>query len=109
MVETIGDCNVDCIDDANIPVDIWLLQADNKDVADKYRCKIGQWVLHANNYMPRTGECSGTYIFVSDNKDELLEIIKTKIIPLYQTALNILNDMVVGKSTNLYYWSNKWN
>jgi len=80
-------------DDANIPVDIWL---SYENLA---------WNLRASNYMPRRGRVSEEGIDIrATTREELAEIIKNQIIPLYETALKQLNLIVEGKAECLYYW-----
>ena len=43
------------------------------------------------------------------SQDEIKEIITKHILPLYEKAVAILNDMVQGNlKANLYYWDNKY-
>ncbi len=100
MIESFGECDVDTMDDANIPVDIWFKSPDCEfnDHKDK-------WTLTAGNYMPRKGRVSeDAYCFVADTQEELSELVEEHIIPLYLIAINILQQMAAGKPANLYYW-----
>jgi len=82
--------------DANIPVDIWLTKESEKHA----------WQLTADNYMPRKGYLAGenTIKIRATTREELAEIVREKIIPLYESALKQLNLIVEGKAKSLYYW-----
>lgn len=95
--------SLDEFDDANIPVDIWLhtLTEDDTEYTDGFRYK-----LTASNYMPRKQRIEEEALsIISDNKEELQALIKEKIIPIYQKAIDVLNKMVDGTTNNLYYWN----
>lgn len=81
----------DQADDANIPVDIWLEKYDEteEDIPEDMK-----YVLRAGNYMPMKERVEGGFIVYSDNLAELQEIIKTKILPLYEVAVNKITDMI---------------
>ena len=74
-----------------------------KRVGDAVHCK---FCLAANNYMPRKASCEGelAYLVFADTREELVELIKEHIIPLYENALSILNEMCNGSKSCLYYW-----
>lgn len=100
MIESLGECDVDCMDDANIPVDIWFKSPDCE-----FNDHDSKWTLTAGNYMPRKGRVSeGAYCFVADTQEELSALVEEHVIPLYLIAINILQQMAAGKPTNLYYW-----
>lgn len=89
-------------DDANVPVDIWLdeLSDESEHYKDGYR-----YQLRASAYMPRKDSVyTGAFEVISDNKEELQLIVKNEILPFYETARNILLDMIAGKAECLYYW-----
>jgi len=121
----LGECSFDSADDSNIPVDIWLTKAEPEDVEDdiddfeEEDAREGGlydeseahkpdpsdlWTLKAANYCPRKGEAYGGAFRAVGTREELTLIIKTRIIPLYQTALKVLEGMVAGTEENLYYW-----
>ncbi len=101
MIESLGECNVQTMDDANVPVDIWFKSPDCD-----YNKHPGKWTLTAGNYMPRKGRVSQeAYCFVADTQEELSALVEEHIIPLYLAAINILQRMATGKPTSLYYWS----
>lgn len=97
-----GDCSFDSVDEANIPVDVWLSLTSEED---ENREK-GKWCLRAANYMPRRGTVSSdAYSVYSDNKEELNAIIREKILPLYRKAMDLLENMAFSsKGGSLYYW-----
>lgn len=89
-------------DDANVPVDIWLtdLSDESEHYKDGYR-----YLLKASAYMPRKDSVyAGAFEVISDNKEELQLIVKNEILPLYDSARNILLDIIAGKTDFLYYW-----
>jgi len=60
MIFENGECSLSRIDDANIPVDIWLTNAqkkaeDNEETLDPDIRDAGGWTLTAANYCPRKG------------------------------------------------------
>lgn len=100
MIESHGDLGVECINDANVPVCIWFHGPEHRWNTT------GQWSLRASNYMPRKEKVvEGAYIFTADTKEELSELVEKHILPLYVKATDILRQMVAGKLTNLFYWS----
>ena len=112
MIENTGELNIEGADSANIPVDIWLHNPVDWVEAD-YQYNGEQdpkdlWLLSANNYMPRKarlGSESGPCYEVWGTEQELRDLIAKYIIPLYETALNVLKNMSTGNgNTNLHYW-----
>lgn len=102
-VEVISECSFDDVDEANIPVDIWL--TEEEDDEDK---KTGYYTLKAGNYTPRKGMVSENLFEVrSKNPEALRKIVRDKIIPIYKTALAKLEAIASGKSDKLYYWEIK--
>jgi len=112
VIHSVGDLDITDAGDANVPVDIWIheLEAEcadelpwTKRVGDAVHCK---FCLAANNYMPRKASCEGelAYLVFADTREELVELIKEHIIPLYENALSILNEMCNGSKSYLYYW-----
>lgn len=94
MMENNSDFGIDDFDDANIPVDIRL-----EKLGDKY-------VLTASNYMPRKDAiCEGVLGISSNNKQELMDIVKDKFLPIYEKAVQALIDISEGKREDLYYWN----
>ena len=96
MIERIGDGYLHLANEANIPINIYIENPNgNPD---------GIYKLTADNYMPRRGTISsGHYEYHSTDKNELLILIKTHIIPLYETALKQLNKIVNSEVDMLYY------
>jgi hypothetical protein len=107
---------IDNFNDANVPVDIWLTKLSEDDVEDlctgrefdsedleKMNSPI--WRLKMSNYMPRKGGVDDEGITIySDSKEELQEIVRKKILPLYRRAVNRLVAISEGKASSLYYW-----
>ena len=93
-VSDTGNINLSECDDANIPVNCFLLEPkDNDDYP-------GKWGWFASNFMPRKS-CivEHSYELVADTKEEILELVSKHVTPLYQIALDNI------KSGELYYWS----
>ena len=67
-----------------------------------------KWRLVADNYMSRRGRLGGehSYMAICDTKEEAVSLIKEHILPLYQTALKVLEGICSGDSAqdHLYYW-----
>ena len=98
-VEVIGECSFDNVDNASIPVDIWLTEEE------KDGNKTGYYTLRAGCYLPRKNAISQSLFEVrSKDPTALRDIVRKKIIPLYQTALAKLEAIANGTSDNLYYW-----
>lgn len=97
-ISIISNGNMTVKDDANsanIPVNIWLTENDEGN----------GYLLTADNYMPRLTKVIGEeYREQSENREELVELIKNHIIPLYEVALSTLQNVCEGKEEGLYYW-----
>lgn len=94
MIESIGEMELSEANELNIPINIFIAEpGDGVETHDK-------WELYANNYMPRKEySCSLQYQYKGDSREELVELIKKYVVPLYETALSKL------KSTGeLYFW-----
>ena len=118
MIENVGELEIQGCDDANIPVDVWLHSPqDNKDNEVEYNGKNDNpedlWLLTASNYMPRKGRLGEDQCYkVWGTKEELRELIKKHILPLYETAVKYLQGMIAGTTyengkpvfDGLYYW-----
>lgn len=57
------------------------------------------WRWSARNFMPRKEYCGSSWEIEADTKDELMEWIRSKVVPLYEIATNNLREF--GKN---YYW-----
>lgn len=97
MIESAGSVSIAGADSSNIPVHIRI-----SPVSDNPNYK---WVLQASNYCPRKS-CvyEDVYEIFSDSEDELRNLIREKILPLYMNAVTILLDMINGDGKELYYW-----
>jgi len=117
MIE-IGEMNWNGANEANIPVDIWLSKYPSEEPESdefNYDGKIYNYCLKAANYMPRKDRIAEeAYIALSDDLEELQNVIKNKVLPLYKTAVNVLEHMATLKNFketkyglvafSLYYW-----
>jgi len=102
MIKEKGEIPFGEADETNIPVDVWLTETEN----DETGAKDGTWTLRAANYMPRRGAVvGGSYEAVSDKREELVELIKQHVLPLYETAVKKLQTICEGGAQDhLYYW-----
>ena len=120
-VYSFGKLDVSSIDDMNVPMNIFITEQnfgsftedyqyspfDDHDDPDETIENIKNddivYVLTAGNYTPRreTMSCSA-YMFMSTNKQELVNIVQKQIVPLYEAALTNLKN----NSTN-YFWEIK--
>ena len=100
MIKEKGEIPFGEADGSSIPVDVWLTETEN----DKTREKDGTWTLRAANYIPRKGVVEGSYEAVSDKREELVELIKRHVLPLYETAVKKLRAICEDGADNLYYW-----
>lgn len=102
MIKDIGEIGMSHSDDANIPINIWLVRIGE---SEEYYSTGYRWQLSASNYMPRKSRLSeDSYLVISDNREELTDLIQKHIIPLYENALNKLQGMIKGTNDSLYYW-----
>ena len=86
-----GELPIEGCNSANIPVNCFVNPPDNE--SEKWR-----WV--ADNFMPREGYVSeSAYQIKADSKEELIQVVKRYVSPLYQVAFNNLE--TTGKN---YYW-----
>lgn len=115
-MQNYGDIEIEEANEANIPVDIWVNEItdefleDNDDTDDNiYQNNRGKWVLKADNYMPRKSRLSGenAYLVIFDSYEELAEAVSTYILPLYQTAVSVLEAIISKNQDHLYYWNKK--
>ena len=120
-VFSFGESDVNEINDMNVPMNIFITEHsfrsfteefpyfpfDDYFEADESNKNIKNddivYVLTAGNYTPRreTMSCSA-YMFMSTNKQELVNIVQKQIVPLYEAALTNLKN----NSTN-YFWEIK--
>lgn len=92
-IRNIGEMELDGMDDANIPVVCFLLEPEEEG---------DFWTWTAVNFMPRKECCGGTWTVEADSKEELLEWIREKVVPLYAAALSNLEKFGAN-----YYWKLK--
>lgn len=96
MIEQKGECQIEEADDMNIPVNIFISAPDNP--GDK-------WTLTADNFMPRKCHATdGAYSIEADTREELQELVKKHVLPLYEVALDLVKGMIAGTNDSLYYW-----
>lgn len=91
-----GECPIDEADEANIPVNIWIGKDDD------------EWLLHADNYMPRKSTVHPIAFNVhASDRQTLEELVEKYVVPLYENALKKLKDMKkadVDGTSYLYFW-----
>ena len=117
MIENVGELEIESANDANIPVDIWLYPykeaIENGCEYDGEQNTENLWVLSANNYMPRKAGLGGDGSYVIwGTVEELRELIRKHILPLYEVAVEYLKGMIEGRVNQegkqiydgLYYW-----
>ena len=118
-VYSFGEIDASRINDMNVPMNISIEEYTFSSFAENFECfpfddydgdpdesiediknEDIVYVLTAGNYTPR-GErmSSGAYVFMSTDKQELVNIVQLHIVPLYEAALTNLKN----NSTN-YYW-----
>lgn len=84
-----------------IPVDIWLVENENSETG----VKDGTWTLRAASYLPHKSSITeNTFIATSENRDDLVQLLKTYVIPLYEAASKKLQAICDGKTDRLYKW-----
>lgn len=112
------------LDDANIPVNIFITKLSESEIEmlgkeDSYFEEEGEekpihtwakWRLTFDNFMPRRGlSTDENPYYLASTKAELLEVVETKILPMYERAYNALEMMVEGKRDTFYYWTEEDN
>lgn len=107
-ITELGECSFSEANQGNIPVDLWLRPPGHEDTEeeDEDGDLRDKWVLVAANYLPRKA-CvgrEGTFRAAADTREELVGLIQEHVVPLYETALKVLKQMVAGEADNLYYW-----
>lgn len=99
MITTTSELELDDMNDANIPVNIFVLNEDDDGEP------IDGWRLVADNFMPRKNVAtSGAYEFRAETREELVMIVKENILPLYMGAIRLLEGICNGTNDALYYW-----
>lgn len=89
MHTNFGNIAIEECNDMNIPICCDLEERDD-----------GKWEWNAANYMPRKASISQSqYQVIADTKEEIIELVKKYVVPLYQTAIDLLT--LKGE---LYYW-----
>ena len=102
MIDNIGEMEMKDFDDANIPVNVFIEKLDDDDEGydEGFR-----YILRADNFMPRKNAASDGAVTVrSDNKEELQELVKKHVLPLYETAISMIKKIIDGSGDSFYYW-----
>ena len=89
-IRSTGQMSPDAMNEMNVPV-VCFFNAPEKDG--------DPWTWSARNFMPRKEFCGSSWHIEADTKEELLEWIRAKVVPLYEIATNNLREF--GKN---YYW-----
>lgn len=89
-IRSIGEMDPDAMNEMNVPVICFLIEPEKEGEP---------WVWTARNFMPRKEYCGSSWYIEADTKEELLEWIREKVVPLYEVATNNLREF--GKN---YYW-----
>ena len=90
MIRDIGSIPVSGCDDANVPMNCFISPPDRE---------YGMWTWHADNFMPRKGYMGGSYRMEADSKEEIIDVLRKHVVPLYQIAFENMRD-----SGHNYYW-----
>lgn len=101
--EDLGEIPIDSANDANIPVSIWLVPAEDDD-GERID---GLWELRADNYMPRKSTVSqDQYRAQAKDRAVLVGLVHKHWLPLYQTAIEALTKLEPDEDgvASLYYW-----
>lgn len=89
-IRSTGEMGPDDMNEMNVPVVCFIHEPDEDS---------SLWRWTAVNFMPRKGYCGSSWHIESDTKEELLEWVREKVVPLYEAATNNLREF--GKN---YYW-----
>lgn len=90
MIRDTGEMSIESCDDANIPVVCFMNKPDREN---------GMWSWTAVNFMPRKERCGASYKLEADTKEEIMEVLRKHVIPLYQVAFENMRDTGYN-----YYW-----
>lgn len=90
MLRDTGEMSIEAANDANVPVVIFLHEPDRPN---------GLWTWTAINFMPRKECCGGSYKLEADTKEEIMDVVRRKVLPLYEVAATNLRER--GEN---YYW-----
>ena len=85
-----GEMDIDAMNEMNVPVVCWLLEPETEGEP---------WSWSAVNFMPRKECCGSSWRIEADSKDEILEFVRQRVVPLYRAALENLESL--GEN---YYW-----
>ncbi len=120
MIKSIGQEELGEHDDANIPCNIFITAIDENDIEEVDENWGGdeesdgpapsswaKWKLHADNFMPRKGLADGVYTYVASTKEELMELVKEKVLPSYIIAVKAVTELSEGKRDSFHYWTEK--
>ena len=92
-IRSTGEMDPDAMNEMNVPVVCVLFEPENEGEP---------WVWNAINFMPRKEYCGSTWNIEADTKEEILEWVREKVVPLYEAATNNLREH--GEN---YYWEPK--
>lgn len=101
-----GTDDITTIDDANIPVNIFITKVEIGDESIPNDLDfVPTHRLTASNFMPRKQlviDC--VHEIWADNISELQELVKKCVLPLYEIAVEKLKNIGNGTDDTLYYW-----
>lgn len=109
MIVNNGEYNLEDADDANIPVNISISKVDfDGDERTFEECELN-YQLTASNYCPRKSTVyENIYCVYSTTLEELQELLKKHVLPLYKNAFDILTKLTettdLEETSSLYYW-----
>ena len=93
-LQDLGELQIDCIDEMNVPINSFISEEKDSD---------SLWEWTADNFMPRKARCSNyAWSIKAETKEELIAFVNEKVVPVYEAALNNLK--VLGEN---YYWEDK--
>lgn len=115
MKFSLGEEELSGCDDANIPCNIFITEVTEDDLEDLMGELQGRddvpegwkpkWKLTADNFMPRKGLWDGANKYVADTKEELTDLVKEHVLPMYKIAFDAITAMSEGKRDSFYYWT----
>lgn len=87
----LGEISIDEANDANVPVGVFIYKSEEGE----------HFTLRADNFMPRKN-CAGEgmYEVQARSREDLVELVKKYIVPLYKAAVQSLEE-----NGELYYFS----
>jgi phosphopantothenate synthetase len=102
---SVGVMELSDADDANIPVNIFITKGEDEEDESEEEAKLGEWVLTADNFMPRRGRTiENAFKYRGDSPEELRALVNEFVLQRYRKAVELIEKMIAGNGDSFYYW-----